>query len=362
MSSMLKVMQKIRGEETAPAEQQGPPAEPGTTAEETSLQAAEGGADVTTETLAEAGVDASTQADATATPEASGSDLAPAGQDDSLDQSLDEPAAPSGFVPESAAGETSRPAADLDSKDTESDDATDEQTSVWNPKRVDPVVVGFHDRYSAICEQYRSVRARLLTMNATGAQQVIAITSSVPEEGKSVSTVNLSLVMAEGGEHHILMVDADFRRTSIARMLGVKGKPGLADVLRGDVGLLDAVQATPFPNLKLLPAGEVRGKSYGDLLGGPNTAAVLDEFRTVFDYTFVDTPPITTVSDVCLLAPYADGALMVVEMRRTPEPTVQQAVRTLQANNVKILGCILSRFRDRGSGYYEHYYSSYYNR
>ena len=234
-------------------------------------------------------------------------------------------------------------------------------TIEWNPKRVDPVVVAFHDRYSANCEQYRSVRARLLTMNSSRSQQVLAITSSVPEEGKSVSTINLGMVMAEGGEHHILVVDADFRRTSIARMLGIPCKPGLANLLNGEVTLEEAVQPTPFPNLKLLPAGEVRNKAYGDLLGGPAVTAALDECRTAFDYTFVDTPPVTTVSDVCLLAPYCDGAIMIVEMRRTPEPTVQQAVRTLQANNVKVLGCLLSRFRDRGSGYYEHYYSSYYN-
>jgi len=238
----------------------------------------------------------------------------------------------------------------------------DDRTAEWDAKRVDPVVVAFHDRYSANCEQYRSVRARLLTMNTQRTPQVIAVTSSIPEEGKSVSTVNLSLVMAEGGEHRILLVDADFRRTSIARMLGVPTEPGFAEVLRGEMTLEQALQPTPYPNLKLLAAGHVKDKAYSELLGGPSTAAVLERFRETFDYTFTDTPPITTVSDVCLLAPHCNGAIMVIEMRRTPEPTVQQAVRTLQANNVKVLGCLLSRYRDRGSGYYDHYYSSYYSR
>jgi receptor protein-tyrosine kinase len=264
--------------------------------------------------------------------------------------------AQSGFVPDGAA-----PASG--GADAASVLATfDERTVEWDPQRVDPVVVAFHDRYSAHCEQYRSVRARLLTMNAQRTPQVIAVTSSIPEEGKSVSTINLSLVMAEGGEHRILIVDADFRRTSIARMLGVPSEPGFAEVLRGDVSLADALQPTPYPNLKVLAAGHVKDKAYGDLLGGPSTAAALEQFREAFDYTFTDTPPITTVSDVCLLAPHCNGAIMVIEMRRTPEPTVQQAVRTLQANNVKVLGCLLSRYRDRGTGYYEHYYSSYYNR
>ncbi len=240
--------------------------------------------------------------------------------------------------------------------------ALSDETVEWPTDKVDPVVLAFHDRYAAICEQYRSIRARLLTMNSAHKPQMLVITSAIPEEGKSVSTVNLGLIMAEGGEHRILIIDADFRRPSIPRMLGLDDHTGLADVLRGDVGLDQAIQPTPFPNLKLLSAGKVRDTSHSELLGGPNTEAVLDELRHQFDYTFVDTPPVTTVSDVCLLAPYCDGAIIVVQMRRTPEPTVQQAIRTLQANNVKVVGSILSKSRDRGSGYYASYYSSYYYR
>lgn len=270
--------------------------------------------------------------------------------------SPDRPAgdASSGFVADESAA--AAPARD------ESSSASAPHTVAWNAARVDPVVIAFHERYSAICEQYRSIRARLLSMSAGAVQQVIAITSSIPEEGKSVSSINLGIVMAEGGEHKICVADADFRRSSIARMLGIPEKPGLAEVLRGEARLEEVAQPTPFPNLKVLPAGEVRNSAYAELLGGPNTAAVLDELRVEFDYTFLDTPPITTVSDVSMLAPHCNGTLVVIEMHRTPEPTVQQAVRTLQANNVKVMGCILSRFRERGSRYYDHYYSYYYQR
>ena len=239
----------------------------------------------------------------------------------------------------------------------------DPTIQAWAPERVDPVIVAFHDRYSAVCEQYRSVRARLLAMNTSRVPQVLAITSAIPEEGKSVSTANLGLIMGEGGEHRILIVDADFRRTSLARMLGVPSTPGFADVIRGECTLAEALHATPFPNLKILPAGKVADKSYGELLGHPGTKTVLDGLRAMFDYTFVDTPPVATVSDVCLIAPHCDGVLLVVQMCRTPEPTVQQAVRTLQASNVRIIGTLLSRFRERGAGYYDrYYYSSYYYR
>jgi capsular exopolysaccharide synthesis family protein len=182
----------------------------------------------------------------------------------------------------------------------------------------------------------------------------------VPREGKSVTTVNLGLVMAEGGEHNILIADADFRRTSLARMLGIKGAPGLAELVRGEAELSEVLQPTPCPNLKIIPAGTSAGKSYAELLSGPPARAILADFRALFHYTFLDTPPVTTVSDVSMLAPHCDGTIMVIEMRRTPEPTVQQAVRTLQTNNVKVLGCILSRHPDRPSRYYDRYYYNYY--
>lgn len=240
---------------------------------------------------------------------------------------------------------------------------TDPETIEWDAARVDPAIVAFHDRSSAICEQYRSVRARLLTMNRNNVPQVIVITSAVPQEGKSVSTLNLSIVMAGGGEHNILLVDADLRRTSIARMLGIDmdGKKGLADLLSGGSTIDQVVLPTPFPNFKIIPAGCADTRNYAELIGSSTARAVLAELRQSFDYTFVDTPPVTTVSDVSMIAPFCDGAILVIEMRRTPEPTVQAAVRNLQTNNVKILGCILARYREERAGYYDRYYRYYRN-
>lgn len=240
---------------------------------------------------------------------------------------------------------------------------TDPETIEWDAARVDPAIVAFVDQSSAICEQYRSVRARLLTMNRNNTPQVIVVTSSVPQEGKSVSTLNLGIVMAGGGEHNIVLVDADLRRTSIARLLGIDmdGKKGLADLLCGESTIDQVVLPTPFPNLKIIPAGQVNTRNYAELMGSSTARAVLADLRQSFDYAFVDTPPVTTVSDVSMMAPFCDGAILVIEMRRTPEPTVQAAVRTLQTNNIKILGCILARYREERAGYYDRYYRYYRN-
>ena len=235
-----------------------------------------------------------------------------------------------------------------------------EQVVKWGAGRIDPAVVAFHDRYSSVSEQFRAIRARLLSMNGSSAHRVIAITSSVPQEGKSVSTVNLGLVMAEGGEHRTLIADADFRRSSIGRMLSLETRPGLAELIRGEKSLEELLCPTPFPNLKVLPPGKLGTHSASELLGSPTAREVLARLRAMFDYTFLDSPPVNTVSDVSTLAPSCDGAILVVEMHRTPEPTAQQAVRTLQANNVKVLGCILTRHDDRRAHYYDRYSNYYY--
>ncbi|MFH1746375.1 MAG: CpsD/CapB family tyrosine-protein kinase [Planctomycetota bacterium] len=235
----------------------------------------------------------------------------------------------------------------------------DDQVVEWQASQVDAAVVAFHDRYSSVCEQFRSIRARLLNMNTTASHRIIAITSSLPREGKSVTTLNLGMVMAEGGEHRVLVADADFRRTSIGRMLGMSGRPGLAELIRGEQELARVLCPTPYPNLKILPPGVLGKQSAADLLGSPAVREVLAELRHSFDYIYLDSPPVNTVSDVSMLAPHCDGIILVVEMRRTPEPTAQQAVRTLQGNNIKILGCILTRHNDRRTHYYDRYYSYY---
>ncbi len=240
------------------------------------------------------------------------------------------------------------------------DNGVDDRTISWDASKLDPALVTVHERYSPTAEQYRSLRARLLNMNPRHVHQTTIITSSVPQEGKSVTTINLGMVMAEGNERKVCLVDADFRRASIARMLRIPPSPGFADLIRGEAALADVLHPTHLPNLKVITAGSVSGKEYGELVGASVVRTILAELRERFDYSFIDTPPVNTVSDVSMLAPHCDGAIIVIEMRRTPEPSVQEAVRTLQTTNVKILGCLLSRYDDERGHYYERYYSYYY--
>ena len=88
------------------------------------------------------------------------------------------------------------------------DGIVDGRTITWDPGKLDPALVTLHERYSPTSEQYRSLRARLLNMNPQQMHQTLLITSSIPQEGKSVTAINLAMVMAEGNEHKICLVDA----------------------------------------------------------------------------------------------------------------------------------------------------------
>ena len=103
----------------------------------------------------------------------------------------------------------------------------------------------------------RSLRARLTALNTTGENQTIVITSSIPKEGKSVTSLNLAWVISEIRHFRVLLIDGDFRRSSLAKMLGIAEYPGLADLLRGEARLEEVIRPTPLPNLQIHCSHEI---------------------------------------------------------------------------------------------------------
>ena len=230
---------------------------------------------------------------------------------------------------------------------------------------VHEAIVPFFDRSSLISEQYRSLRTRLLTQNPQNDHRVIAITSAIPREGKSVTTVNLGVVMGEIRHLKVLCIDSDFRRSTLANLLGIKPGPGLADLLRGQASYEEVLRATPIPNLFVVPAGSTGGRPATELLSQPQAGAIFRRLQSDFHYTFVDTPPATSVTDVGTIGQLCSGVILLVRLNFTPEPAARRAVRMLHLNNIPILGCVLvggdERTGDYGNSdsfYYYRYYGA----
>jgi capsular exopolysaccharide synthesis family protein len=227
---------------------------------------------------------------------------------------------------------------------------------------LDPALVAYHDKTSVITEQYRSVRTRMLSQNPAHKHTVLAITSSVPGEGKSVTTLNLAFVLAEMQHLNILVVDGDFRRHSLASMLGVAASPGLAEVIRQPADWQQVVQSTPVRNVHFIASGSIGQHNATELLGSKNAVELFTQLQQRYHYVLVDTPPVNTVADVGIIGQMCHAVLLVVRMHATPEPLVKRAARFLQANNIAIAGCILAGHDERSSHYaYRYRYYGYYD-
>lgn len=222
-------------------------------------------------------------------------------------------------------------------------------------------LVPFYERSSLVTEQYRSLRTRLLSGNPNYEHRIIAITSAVPKEGKSVTTLNLGCILAEIRHLRVLVVDGDFRRSSLAHMLNQPTGPGLADVLAGEATFEQVVQTTPIPNLNFIPAGSTRGRSAAELLTASSAQAAFKRLRDEYHYTIVDTPPATTVTDVGIIGQMCHGVIVIVRLHRTHEAAAKRAVRLLQVNNIPIMGCLLVGRDAPASGYYGYGYGYRYN-
>lgn len=217
--------------------------------------------------------------------------------------------------------------------------------------RVDPHVLMLHDPTSDIAEKYRSVRTRLVTSNPAGGPRTFAITSSVPREGKTITTANMGFSLAELRHLRVAMVDLDFRQRGLSAAFGAHEAPGVAEVLRGEARLAEVCLRVVRDNLFFLPTGDPAGTNTSELIAGARAAGLFKELSERFHYTLIDTPPVNTAADIGLIAPLCHQVMMVIRMNRTPEPLLKRSVKLLKANHVSIAGCILAGYDDTTMGY-----------
>lgn len=215
---------------------------------------------------------------------------------------------------------------------------------------VDASIVSAIDQSSPITEQYRAVRTWLLARVRPNERTALAVTSSMPREGKTVTAANLAVVMAEIRRMRILLVDCDLRRGELARLMRFPAAPGLAEVLSGRLGLDEAIVPTPLPNLWVLPAGDLAGANPTELFNSVAASRAFDEIRERYHYSVVDTPPVHRVSDIGVIGALCTCIVMVVRMHRTPMGVVRQSLHWLQSNNLHVLGTIAAGCGQRDAG------------
>ena len=185
---------------------------------------------------------------------------------------------------------------------------------------------------------------------------VIAVTSTLPGEGKS--TAALSLAIEQARTKKTLLIDADMRKPGIAKMLGITGTPkGLSDIFKG-APLEDCIQFAPEFGLSIILAGEVV-KNPHDWLMSPRFGEIIAQLRDKFDMVIVDTPPLELVSDALPIGLQASGVIYIVKSAGTPVPMVRRGLDRLQSANINVLGVLLNQHDFTRAGRYYGEYSAY---
>jgi len=230
-----------------------------------------------------------------------------------------------------------------------------------NPGPVEMIVL--RQPSSALAECFRTLRSSVLLSAPSHPPQCILLTSSQPGEGKTCTTLNLGVTLAQRGTRAVV-VDADLRRPGISRALGLSEEArGLSGVLTGAHGLDEAlVQIDAVPALSVLPAGP-HPPNPADLLSSPTMGQLLQELRKRFDHIVIDSPPCLAVTDATVLSSVVDGVILVVESGSTDRAALMRTYQLIQNAGAKILGVVLNKIDLRRDGYYGSYYSGryYYN-
>jgi capsular exopolysaccharide synthesis family protein len=202
-----------------------------------------------------------------------------------------------------------------------------------------PIGIAANEPQSTAAEQYRALRTRIAQSETDRYFRAIVVTSPSQGDGKSVTAMNLALAMAQEFHRRVLLVDADLRNGSLHRQLGIPGRPGLADVLTGTATLDEAIVSIPACRLAVIPSGGPADHPT-ELLGSAEMRRLLDTLRTQFDRIVLDTPPAAPLADVNVLAPLADGVLLVVRAGRTGRPAIDRAVEGIDESH--IIGLVLN--------------------
>jgi protein-tyrosine kinase len=200
-------------------------------------------------------------------------------------------------------------------------------------------------------ESYKLLRTRVLQKALEKQGNTLMITSALPGEGKTLTSINLALTFARHFNKTALLVDCDLRKPSVHRYLGLPGGKGLVDYLLDGVNISELIVWPGIEKFTLLSGGRPFPES-GELLGSPRMKEVLADMKDRYRdrYVLFDVPPLLSAADALAFAPLVDHVIMVVQAGKTPLPDVKKALDLLPKE--KILGVVLNRHEASASPYY----------
>jgi len=228
--------------------------------------------------------------------------------------------------------------------------------------KVNPALLLDLDQRSPLAEAYRHLRTSVLLSSAGRPPKTLVVTSCVPSEGKTTTTINLAVTLAQTGVR-VLVIDGDMRRPSVHGSFGAENKRGLSNLLSNEMSeaeMLAVVQKEEESGLYLLTSGPVPPNP-AELIGSDQMRQVILELGKTFDHIVIDSPPIASFTDGILLATISDGVILVIHANECSRKVVQRSRQALLDVGAKVLGVVLNRVNLRSADYYYNYqyYSGY---
>jgi succinoglycan biosynthesis transport protein ExoP len=234
------------------------------------------------------------------------------------------------------------------------------QSSIDKPKTKQPIDAIMLHPLSGFAEAFRGVATSLTYGDAGSPVQLIAVTSAVPEEGKTTTSICLTRVLAMGGTK-VVLVDCDLRRRSINVLFRGEPEFGLVDVLEGRATLDQALRLDEKSGAYFLPLSRNSHLAQAPF-GTPAFDHLLDDLKARFGLVVLDTPPLLPVVDTRVIAQKVDALCLLVRWRSTPMRAVRAAIHELEGVNAPITGIALTQVNVKSQAYTSYGYQTYYHK
>lgn len=202
---------------------------------------------------------------------------------------------------------------------------------------------------SPAAEAFRLLAVRLRHLRRDRTLRRVLITSSIPEEGKSLVSANLACTLAAGPQQKVLLLEGDLRRPSLLQLFGAGETPGIGEWLRGERSLTSSIYRVEDAGIWILPAGRAVGNSLEVMQSG-KLPALMEQLTAWFDWVIIDSPPVMPLADTSVWARMADGILLVTRPGVTQKRQLTNGLAALESK--KLIGAILNSSKSEDNGYY----------
>jgi succinoglycan biosynthesis transport protein ExoP len=207
---------------------------------------------------------------------------------------------------------------------------------------------------SQMAESYRALRTSLLLSSLGAPPKIIMVTSAMPQEGKTTTSINTAIVLAQKGVR-VLLIDADLRRPGVHKALGLGPRSGLSNVLTGSADVQQAITRSPLiPSLYILPAG-TPPPNPAELLASAHMRDLIESLSSQYDHIVIDTPPTLSVTDAVVLSTRADSVILVIRSGKTTKQALRRARELLVRVNARVTGVLLNAVDLSSPDYYYYY-------